>query len=161
MTQILNPYGKFLGDRDPVEVMTATPGRLREYSSLTAGPKATHSYAPGKWTAAQILAHLADCEVAFAFRLKQAAADDHHIIQPFDQDAWARVSGQPDAAQALATFSAVRAWNLAFLQQLPAGTMDKVVSHPERGPMTFGSIVALIGGHDLNHLGQLDQIASQ
>ena len=37
--------------------------------------------------------------------------------------------------------------------------MGKKVNHPERGDMTFRTIVETMAGHDLNHLKQLDAIA--
>jgi hypothetical protein len=32
--------------------------------------------------------------------------------------------------------------------------------HPERGEMTFDTIVETMAGHDLNHVKQLEEIAS-
>jgi len=37
----------------------------------------------------EIISHLADCEIVFAFRLRQTLAEDNPTIQPFDQDKWA------------------------------------------------------------------------
>ncbi len=45
--------------------------------------------APGKWSPREIACHLADCELAFSFRLRQSLAEDGHVMQPFDQDRWA------------------------------------------------------------------------
>ena len=120
------------------------------------------SYASGKWPARVILCHLADCEVAFAFRFRQALAEPNHVIQPFDQDAWAHPYSSPSlsAAAAIEAFSALRRWNLALLKNVPQASFSKPVIHPERGPMTFKLLVETMAGHDLNHLRQLDTIAS-
>jgi hypothetical protein len=37
---------------------------------------------------------------------------------------------------------------------------NKPVTHPERGTMTFQTIVETMAGHDLNHLAQLKKIAT-
>ena len=116
--------------------------------------------APGKWNAREILCHLADCEIAFAFRLRQTLAEDHHVIQPFDQERWAGMYGGLGARSALNTFSALREWNLALIGSTPAEGMSKPVNHPERGEMTFRVIVETMAGHDVNHLGQLDRIVA-
>src|SRR5213075_17708 len=87
--------------------------------------------APGKWSARDILCHLADCEIVFAYRLRQALAEDHHVIQPFDQDKWAETYAAYDAAAALAVFSSLRKWNLEFIRTVPAKAMAKPVTHPE------------------------------
>ena len=115
--------------------------------------------APGKWSPREIACHLADCELAFSFRLRQSLAEDGHVMQPFDQDRWAANYAAYDAGAALAVFSAVRAWNMALLRALPAEAFARKVSHPERGEMTFQTIVETMGGHDLNHLKQLERIA--
>src|SRR6266852_5877711 len=111
----MNPYASHLGDRDPRAVISATASQL-ERLLATAGPnRASQSPAPGKWSPREILCHLADCELVFAYRLRQALAEQHHVIQPFDQDAWARNYAAYDAQTALATFAAMRRWNLALL----------------------------------------------
>ena len=114
--------------------------------------------APGKWSVRDILAHLADCEVVFAFRLRQALAEDYHVIQPFDQDRWAATYSHYDAGAALAVFTAVRQWNLALIAGLKPEALTKLLTHPERGEMTFQVVVETMAGHDLNHLGQIDRI---
>jgi DinB superfamily len=119
------------------------------------------SLAPGKWRAREILCHLADCEMVFGFRLRQALAEPNHVIQPFDQDHWAKPYAVLSAQAALEVFSAVRRWNLALLETVPPADFSKKLSHPERGEMTFQTVVETMGGHDLNHLVQLETIASQ
>ncbi len=154
----MNPYANYLGERDALEVIAGTPGQLNGHLKRLGTDGLKRSYAPGKWTARVILSHLADTELAFAFRLRQALAEPHHVIQPFDQEAWAKPYGSFDPQSALDTFSAVRRWNLALLHTLSPDDFSKRVSHPERGEMTFRVLVETMAGHDLNHLHQLDAI---
>src|ERR1700732_92655 len=104
----MNPYASFLGDQDPIAVISSTPGRLGAILDTLGDKGAERAPAPGKWNAREILCHLADCEVVFAYRLRQAAAEDHHVIQPFDQDKWATAYAAYDGVAALAVFSSVR-----------------------------------------------------
>ena len=39
--------------------------------------------APGKWSVREVVAHLADCELVFSFRLRQTLAEEAPVIQPF------------------------------------------------------------------------------
>lgn len=119
------------------------------------------SPAPGKWSARDIIAHLADAEIAFAFRLRQTLAEDHHVIQPFDQDGWAKSYPACDARLALAALAALRAWNVALIRSVKPGDMAKPVTHPERGTMTFQTIVETMAGHDRNHIKQVEAIAAK
>jgi hypothetical protein len=153
-----NPYASYIVGLDPLEVSRATLARLENLLQSSAPEKLTLTPAPGKWSVRDILCHLADCEVVFAFRLRQALAEEHHVIQPFDQDNWAATYGAYDARMALAAFSAVRQWNLAFIGGLKPGDWKKSLNHPERGDMTLQVVVDTMAGHDLNHLRQVEAL---
>ena len=157
----LNPYEKFLGGRPVAEILAATPATLVGLIEAIGPKKSTTSPAPGKWSPAEIIAHLADCELVFAFRLRQTLAEDNHSIQPFDQDKWAAQYGGVSADQALEVFKAMRGWNLRLLRSALPTAAQRKVTHPERGAMTFQTIVETMAGHDLNHIGQLQRIAAQ
>ena len=155
----MNPYASHLATRNARDVIASTPLELRRVTDRIGAPRLTTPPAPGKWSARDILCHLADCEIVFAFRLRQALAEDHHVIQPFDQDRWARTYGTADAGDALATFTAIRSWNVALLKTLTPEQCARRLTHTERGEMSFDVIVETMGGHDLNHLKQLETIA--
>jgi hypothetical protein len=157
----VNPYASHLGNRNAREVIAETPRKLTDLVAQLGPPGLERSLAPGKWPARLILCHLADCETVFAFRLRQALAEPYHVIQPFDQDVWAVRYSNADARTALAVFSATRQWNLALLDTVTPEELSKTLNHPERGDMTFQTVIETIGGHDLNHLQQLETIASQ
>ena len=157
----MNPYASFLGDRDPLEVIAGTAKQLASLMETIGPQRAEQSPAPGKWSAREILCHLADCEAVFAFRLRQTLARDHHVIDPFDQEVWARNYAAYTVPEALALFSAARQWNLALLRSLTPAAMEKQVTHPERGTMTLRTIVETMGGHDINHQRQIEAIAGK
>jgi len=46
---------------------------------------------PGKWTAAEIVHHLADSEMTSAIRLRKLLAEEFPVIQAYDQDRYAEV----------------------------------------------------------------------
>jgi uncharacterized damage-inducible protein DinB len=157
----MNPYASNLGDRDPLAVMAATPALLRNWFETFGDRGAALSLAPGKWSAREILCHLADAELVFAFRLRQALAEAHHTIQPFDQDAWATRYAACEVKTALELFSTVRASNVAFIKAATPDDFSKPVAHPERGEMTFKTLVETMAGHDLNHRAQLETISKR
>jgi uncharacterized damage-inducible protein DinB len=159
-----NPYASFLSDpsvtNDPAEVIKSTPVKIENLLQSLGPEKLNISPAPGKWSVRDILSHLADCEIVFAFRLRQAVAEDHHVIQPFDQDKFAQSYGQYDARMAAAVFSAVRQWNIAFVTGLTQKDFGKPLNHPERGDMTLKVVVETMAGHDRNHLKQIEAFAA-
>lgn len=156
----LNPYAKFLGAQDPILVLTTTAEKLQALTANLSGAQLNRTPAPGKWSIREILAHLADCEMVFSFRLRQTLAEDHHIVQPFDQERWATRYAAYDAASALALFQAARNWNLRFLTSVTGSDRHHPITHPERGTMTFWIIVETMAGHDVNHLQQIERLAA-
>jgi uncharacterized damage-inducible protein DinB len=152
----LNPYAGELGEREPVEVIAATPEKLERLLGGLSAVQIEKQPAPGKWSLREIMAHLADCEMAFGFRLRQGAAGVE-MVQPFDQDDWARNYAAYDFAAAMKTYRALRAWNLAFIRSLTEEQRTRVVTHPERGTMTVWTIVETMAGHDLHHLERLER----
>ena len=138
-----------------MHVLAETPVRLQQIAS-SLKDRINKSPAAGKWSPREILVHLADTELTFAFRYRQALAEDNHVIQPFDQEKWANLYAPYTADQALSLFAAARNWNLALLRSLTAGQLGKAVTHPERGTMVLKTIIETAAGHDLNHLKQLE-----
>jgi len=155
----MNPYASYLGKKDPVEVIGATPERLKSLLEKIGPAGADRAPAPGKWSVREILCHLADCEIVFAYRLRQTLAQPNHVIQPFDQDDWAKTYGAYETKAALNVFSATRLWNLALIRAATPEDLSKPVTHPERGAMTFQVVVETMAGHDINHLQQVEGIA--
>jgi hypothetical protein len=152
----MNPYAPHLENRDPLDVIAATAGELQRLAEALGSERLERPMRTGKWSPRQIFCHLADTEVAFAFRLRQALAEDHHVIQPFDQDKWASTYMGYEARQALAVFSSVRQWNLTLIRAVTPQALSKPVTHPERGEMTFRVLIETMAGHDLNHLRPLE-----
>jgi len=138
-----------------MEQLEASPVRLSAAVDKWRAKGLDTPLAAGKWNVRQILAHITDTEIAFGFRLRQAAAETGHVIQPFDQEKWAAGYASADVETALALFAILRKWNVQFLRGLSAEAFDKDVTHPERGTMKFRTIVETMAGHDGNHLTQL------
>lgn len=155
MANELNPYASFLGGDDPLAIVSSTPEKIKESIESVSPAQWDEPIAPGKWSRRQIVCHLADTEITFAFRLRQTLAQDDHVIQPFDQDQWANRYPAYTMEAALQTFTAVRNWNIALLRSVPDADQTRRVTHPERGTMTFRTIVETMAGHDNNHLRQL------
>ena len=153
----LNPYAKYLDGRPISAILAATPTAIGSRIAAIGPEKAATPPAPSKWSPAEIVCHLADCELAFAFRLRQTLAEDNHVIQPFDQEKWAATYPGIDAEQALAAFTALLQWNLLLIGTAMPNAANKPVLHPERGTMTFQTIIETMAGHDLNHLAQLQK----
>jgi len=147
-----------LGDQNPLEAMEANAQRVEAVARRLGEAGLSRSYGPGKWTGKQILAHLADAEMGVGFRIRQILAEEKHTIQPWDESAWARRYTDVDVDGALASYRALRRWNLALLRGLSSADLEREAFHPERGPEKLGTVIRVLAGHDLNHLAQLERL---
>ena len=155
-----NPYGKFVVGKDPLAMLEGHPRLISELAQEIGEAGLEKSYAAGKWSGRFILAHLADCEVAFGFRWRQVANSAGGVLQPFDQDAWARNYAKLEAKWALGAFITARLWNLEFLKTLPTEAFANSAMHPERGELTLQNLIEITAGHDVNHMEQLEMLVS-
>jgi DinB superfamily len=155
----LNPYARFIAGRDPIEILESTYVQLAKLTDRLPEDQLALRSPSGKWSAREIVAHLADCELVFGFRLRQTLAEDHPTLQPFDQDRWASRYVNCDMDSALRLFAATRGWNLLLVNGVSGAERSRPVTHPERGTMTLWTIVETMAGHDVNHLRQIERLA--
>src|SRR5438093_1346589 len=124
------PYSADLGDRDPIQAMHQTSERIQAVVGSWPASRFEQTYAAGKWTARQILIHLAQTELALGNRARMALATPHYVAQSFDQDEWmvreSRLSGK-DALEALL---AIGRMNAELFGSLPAADRAVGFSHP-------------------------------
>ena len=151
----------YLGERDPMEVQRSTPARLDRLIKGRTRRALGRRPAPGKWSVIEILAHLADAELAIGFRLRSIIASSGARLPWWDQDLWARECryARSDPRRSVATFRALRESNLALLRSLPRRTWTQRFGvHDVRGKQTIADFVAMEAAHDLNHLLQIERL---
>jgi len=152
----------YLDGQDPWKIQKSTANRLDKATRRLRPKQMRKKPAPGKWSIAEILAHVADTEVVASWRLRLILANDGTPIQGFDQNVWAetfRYEDQ-DPRASLKTFRVLRENNLSLLKHVPRKLWENHGMHSERGKETISHIVRLFAGHDLNHLQQIKAIAS-
>ncbi|MGH9739503.1 MAG: DinB family protein [Candidatus Acidiferrales bacterium] len=155
-------YG-YLDGRDPVKLQATAPAKLEKLLKGVTPAKARKRPAPGKWSIAQIVAHLADAEVALGWRMRMVVSQPGEPIQPFDQDAWAAAMRyeKRDPRKSREQYRSLREANVALLKSLTPDDWQKSAMHPERGEQTVRTIVEMTAGHDLNHLAQIERILAK
>lgn len=153
-----NPYGADLGDREPLDAMAETPGRIHDLVQSWDDERFEKSYAPGKWSARRILIHLAQTELALTTRARLAATQDGYTAQPFSQDDWLPLDDGASARVALDAYVALRRLNLEMWKRLTAEQRSRRFAHPEYGTLNPWWIAAQLAGHDIHHLKQLASI---
>jgi hypothetical protein len=148
---------------DAIKVQRATAAKLKKLIHGLAPKELKWKPEPGKWSIAEIIAHLADVEIVASWRMRSVLGANGSAIQPFDQDAWASVFqyGKRDVKQSLEVFRVLRENNLAMLKALPRESWDNYGMHAERGKETIAHLARMFAGHDTNHILQVERITGQ
>jgi len=151
----------YVSQEDPMRVQQSTPQKLQKLIKPLSRQQLTQRPEPGKWSIAEIVAHLADAELVGGWRLRLIAGNNGAPIQAFDQDVWVQTFDYAhcDPKISLQTFRLLRENNLRMLKALPKNLWDNYGMHQERGKETIAHIVRMFAGHDLNHLAQVERIA--
>src|SRR5689334_13827509 len=108
---------ELLGDQDPLVVLRETSNQLERVLQTTSRHVLARPEAPGKWSMGQVLAHLADSDLVWGWRLRLILAQDRPSLTGYDQDAWAEGLGYADIdpRDSVAMFSVLRKANLRLV----------------------------------------------
>jgi hypothetical protein len=146
--------------QDPLNVQAETPGKIEALTKGAGAAALSKRPAPDKWSVTEILAHLADCEIVFAWRIRSILGAPGTPLAAFDQDAWASAGhyAQRDPHRSLVLFRILRENNLALYGSLTPEQRQQYGMHAERGKEYVEHLARLMAGHDLNHLQQIERL---
>src|SRR3954464_3997654 len=128
-----NPYAADLGDRDVLDALAETPGRIRALVDRWSDADFERTYAPGKWSVRKILVHLAQTELALGTRARFALSQADYTAQPFSQDDWLPLDAAIDARTALDVYTTLRRLNAPMFGRLTPAERNRPFAHPEYG----------------------------
>lgn len=113
---------------------------------------------PGRWTAREIVHHLADSEMTSAIRLRRLIAEDNPVIVGYDQEQFARLLkyDRPIAAS-LAAFKAARETTTEILDRLTEAEWARTGTHSETGPYSVTKWLEIYAAHAHGHAQQIRQ----
>jgi hypothetical protein len=150
----------YVDGKPGLRIQQATPKKLSLLTKRLDRKRLAKRPAPDKWSVAEILAHMADSELAVAWRLRMILTSDGVPIQAYDQDTWAGTFnyGRRDPNDSLERFRVLRESNVALLQNVPKNLLGNYGMHAERGKETVSHLINMVAGHDLNHLRQVETI---
>jgi DinB superfamily len=119
---------------------------------------------PNRWCILEVLAHLADMEILYAYRIRQMLADKDPVIAIIDQDAWAQNLGYmlESPAELVAGYGLNRYGNVRLLRRLKEADLEKSAFHPElKRKVTVAEYVGMLAGHGPNHLQQIERLKKE
>ena len=150
----------YVRGQDPLDIQVRTPKELERLIKGASAPRLHQRPAPGKWSVAEILAHLADVEIVVSWRIRAILGAPGTPMQAMDQDAWVTAGhyDKRDPRKSIELFRVLRDANVALFKTLTPEQWKHHGMPSERGVETVEHIVRLYAGHDLNHTHQVEQI---
>jgi hypothetical protein len=115
---------------------------------------------PGKWSAKEIVHHLADSESTSAIRLRRLLVEESPVIQGYDQDAFAvRLKyNERDMAPALDAFRSARETTVQVLNLMSEEDWQREGIHTESGRYTPELWLSIYAAHAHNHAAQIRRL---
>lgn len=115
---------------------------------------------PGKWSAAEIIHHLADSEMMSAIRLRRLLVEDNPAIQGYPEAVYAERLDYNlrDIAPAMEAFRAARATTVQLLERMTEEDWQRKGTHSESG--AYGTEIWLksYAAHAHDHAGQIRRL---
>jgi hypothetical protein len=115
---------------------------------------------PGKWSAREIVHHLADSESTSAIRLRRLLAEDRPVIQGYDQDQYAiRLKyNEREIEPSLEALRAARATTTQILELMTEADWNREGEHTESGRYTSEDWLQIYAAHAHNHAAQIRKL---
>ena len=114
----------------------------------------------GKWSAAEIVHHLADSEMQSAIRLRKLLAEPHPVIQAYDQEVWAaklHYQARP-IEPSLAAFKAARESTAQLFEHMSEDDWRHLGWHSESGSYHSERWLEIYAAHAHGHAGQIERL---
>jgi hypothetical protein len=130
------------------EVAAALEGATDEELDARPGPE--------KWTAREVVHHLADSEMTSAIRLRLLVAEENAAIRAYDEKAFAkRLHYDRPIASSLLAFQAARSSTGDLLDRMTDADFAKTGTHPEHGAYSVSRWLEIYADHAHDHAGQI------
>jgi hypothetical protein len=111
---------------------------------------------PEKWSAREIVHHLADSEMTSAIRLRLLVVEDRPTIKGYDQEAFARKLFYDRPVEAsLEAFRYARETTTQILQRMTAADWAREGTHSEVGAYSVDKWLEIYADHAHNHADQI------
>jgi uncharacterized damage-inducible protein DinB len=141
------------------EALRNYPDRLRRAIDGLSDAELAQPEKEGKWSIAQVLAHLAQFEMIVAHRIRVIVTDDTPPLIALDQDRWVRdVYRGETAAELIEQIAFLRKMNLNFLERLREDEWERAGIHPQYGHNTIRQLIERYERHQEKHLAQIERV---
>jgi len=144
-----------------LEILAATPEKLRREVAGMSGSEMRRRPAPGKWSVQEVLAHLDDVEeLGMRARVAAMIEGNEPSLAPFDQEKRAveQRYDRRNPQKSFESFVRQRRANLKWLRTLKPSELRRKGIHQTVGEVTAAEMIHEWAFHDLGHLKQIMEV---
>ena len=148
-------YDRYISLVPGSDILATLDSQRRDTMTLLCGRDEADGdfrYAPGKWSAKEVLGHVCDTERIFAYRALRIARADQTPTEGFEQDDYVRNGpfAQAPLPELIEDYIAVRRATLTLFRNLdePAWSRRGVANKNE---VSVRALAYIIAGHELHH----------
>lgn len=145
-------YVAAVPDGDVLETLEREGRAFADALAALPADAAARAYAPGKWTLAEVVAHLADAERVFAYRALRFGRGDTTPLPGFDQDLYVPAShaGRRPFPALVAELASLRAATLHLYRGFEPQDWARV-GEANGARVTVRALAWIVAGHELHH----------
>lgn len=140
------------------EALRDFPDRVRRAIDGLSETELTRPEKEGKWSIAQVIAHLAQFEMIVALRIRTILTADTPALIAFDQERWIAAVHREPVPELLEQLSFLRKMNLTFLERLRDEEWERAGIHPQYGRNTIRELIERFERHQEKHLAQIERV---
>ena len=136
-----------------IAAIAAAPRLLRDAVAGLSDAQLNTPYRPGGWTVRQLVHHVADSHMNAYGRFRLGLTEQNPTIKPYDEAKWAELD---DARTmpidiSLNLLDALHQRLDTLLRAVKDDAFQRTVNHPENGPMTLDTLLAIYSWHGRHH----------
>jgi uncharacterized damage-inducible protein DinB len=114
------------------------------------------------WTVRQVVHHLADSHANAFIRFKLALTEEWPTIKPYDEAAWAKLDdSRLPVEPSLVIFDGLHTRLVALLESMSDDDFRRGFHHPERGPLSLTTTLAMYDWHARHHTAHITSLRSR
>lgn len=156
------PYYKKYIDQvvgeDILKVLMGQIEDIRTFYEKMGDEKSNEAYAPGKWTAKEVLGHMTDTDRVMAYRAMCISRGEKQSLPGFDQDEYVIQGSFNDIplARLLEEFEMTRYAIVAMFKNFPEQTYTSF-GNANNTAVSVRGLIYIIAGHTIHHMNILKE----
>jgi uncharacterized damage-inducible protein DinB len=142
-----------------IDAIAAAPAQLRLAVAGLSDDQLDTPYRPGGWTVRQTVHHVADSHMNAFIRFRLGLTEEKPTIKPYDEAAWAELPDMRLPIEvSLHLLEALHERWAHLLRTVPSSSFERLIFHPENGPMTLDAMVSMYSWHGRHHTAHITSL---